>query len=279
MPSAAENRLNRKDRYEFSWRVLEEGYGQPDPSGATDRGPVYLSGLSGAFGTCAYNSTTRTCTGTYAVSKNYLWVLAVPEGYTITLEFLFFETERDWDFVSVYDAADLDPSAIVRGVVVAAIVLCYPPDCGAQLLAKASGSLAAGSRMVYSTGRFMAVQLESDSSAVFKGIYCRYTATAIGGVESKPPTDPGCNPVLRSRAGPLTVCSFGNDGVTVSRGMRNKYMTWTIAPACGGPIGISFESFAIQPFSGDRLQFLHGETGQILFSEPSPFPSEATSKK
>eukprot|EP00741_Cyanophora_paradoxa_P012102 tig00020592_g11694.t1 len=246
-PGANWTAATRKDYYRVSWRVVDDG-----SAGGAD-GTVLLTDPSGEFGTCTYDNVTRDCSGMYGEYKTYLWMISAPEGYIVNLEFLFFETEQDYDFVTVYDAAGTDGSGIL-----------LPPS---------SGTLPEESRLVESTGRFVTVKLYADPAISMSGIYCRYTTTFVGGGEVKPPTDPGCNPYLRSRAGLITDCSYGDDGVTDVIYPKNRDLTWNIAPACGGPIEIFFFVFDVQPFSGDRLEIFNGDTGEIVFSEPSSFPS------
>eukprot|EP00741_Cyanophora_paradoxa_P011970 tig00020572_g11566.t1 len=240
----------RDDGFGLSWYEVSSGDGPADG--------VVFTDLYGHFGTCTWNTSLLTCDGVYQDSKDYIWRVILPPEYIIRANVVHFNTESTYDLAYAYDSRVADPAKVFSN---------FDEMSGDQ-----RNKLPI---LLQTTRNTLTIRLKTDGSVDRSGIYVVYEGVYNRVVPSVPPPfgdASGCSPNGLTRAGAISSCSYTPDG---SEALYDDDASkeWLIAPASGGPITITFEHFAVQPYAGDRLRIFNNETGQLLFSEPSYFPT------
>lgn len=146
--------------------------------------------------------------GNYSDNANCKWVIAPTGATQITLNFTEFNTEADYDIVTVYDG----------------------PDDTFPILATWWGNTLPTAITTTDGVGAMCVKFTSDISDNFSGWSANYTAT-----------------VVPASCGGLTTLTNGsdsfNDGSGIDNYINNQQCTWYIAPPCASSVTLSFTEF------------------------------------
>ena len=146
--------------------------------------------------------------GNYSDNANCKWVIAPAGATQITLNFTEFNTEADYDIVTVYDG----------------------PDDTYPVLATWWGNTLPTTITTTDGVGAMCVKFTSDISDNFSGWSANYTAT-----------------VVPATCGGLTTLTNGsdsfNDGSGIDNYINNQQCAWYIAPPCASNVTLSFTEF------------------------------------
>lgn len=239
------------DAYYGSLQSAEDLYGNPSTQYDAVRDAWYAVGIGNSSSAYCSGETDFTATsGTFtdgSGSANYLdnasckWVIAPPGATQITLNFLNFDTEANYDTLLVYDGYDESATLLMTwwGNTL-------PPT-------------------INSTGGALCVKFVSDVSNTATGWTANYTSTGItptcnGGVIFSTPTG-----------------SF-NDGSGGGNYGNNQTCYWFISPPCANTVTISFSSFNTeQDYDGILIYDDLDATNQIAVITGSSIPTPVTS--
>lgn len=142
----------------------------------------------------------------YINNTNCSWLILPTNGQNIVLSFTSFDTENNFDFVTIFDG----------------------PNVTSPVLGNYSGSGIPAS--VTSTGPSMFVQFTSDATIVSQGWDASYTTTTTGST--------GCSGLTTLTAPTGTV----SDGSGTANYSNNLSCTWLIQPAGATSITANFNS-------------------------------------
>ncbi len=146
--------------------------------------------------------------GNYLDNANCKWVIAPTGATQITVNFTEFDTENEYDFVTIYDG----------------------PDETFPVLATWWGNTLPPAITTTNGTGAMCVVFTSDISENFSGWKANYTATVV------PPSCDGLTTLTNESD------SF-NDGSGLNNYVNNQLCGWHIAPPCASSITLSFTEF------------------------------------
>ncbi|CAM1345488.1 CUB domain-containing protein [Tenacibaculum amylolyticum] len=173
----------------------------PPASDPCDGGAT-LTADSGSFTDGSGNSN-------YADNRNCSWLIRPSNGGTVTLSFDSFNTERNYDEVTVYDGA----------------------NANARELGSFSGTSIPAA--VTSTGNTLFVKFTSDGSVNAAGWSASYVSNEVAAGD---PCDGGVT--LTANNG-----SFTDGSATSSNYTNNRNCTWLIRPTSGNRVTLNFSRF------------------------------------
>jgi len=206
------------DAYNGALQSAEDLFGNPSTQYTSVRQAWYAVGIgndpnnycSGTTNLTAPSGTVTDGSGTasYNNNANCKWVIAPTGATQITLNFTEFNTEADYDIVTVYDG----------------------PDDTYPVLATWWGNTLPTTITTTDGVGAMCVKFTSDTLENFSGWSANYTAT-----------------VVPATCGGLTTLTNGsdsfNDGSGIDNYINNQQCAWYIAPPCASSVTLSFTEF------------------------------------
>lgn len=200
------------DAYNGSLRAAEDLYGNPSTQYTAVRAAWYAVGIGNdPLNYCTGVTKITTSTGTisdgsgnanYNNNTSCKWVIAPPGANQVTLNFTTFDTEANFDVVTVYDG----------------------PDDTSPVLATWWGSTLPPT--INSTGGALCIKFVSDGTLALQGWAANYTSTG---------STPSCSggSILAAQSGSL------NDGSGANNYGNNQLCYWLIAPPCATSVTLT----------------------------------------
>lgn len=207
------------DAYNGSLQATQDLYGNPSTQYSAVRAAWYAVGIGYdpndyCSGTTELSSPTGTVTdgsgnANYGNNASCKWIIAPEGANTITLNFTSFNTEEDFDFVTVYNGPDVT----------------YP-----VLMIWSGNTLPPA---ITSTFGAVCIEFSSNEDIISSGWSLNYTSAGI---------TPACSglTILSSPTG------IFDDGSGSANYGNNQRCYWYIAPPCASSVTLSFSAFATE---------------------------------
>ncbi len=239
------------DAYYGSLQATQDLYGNPSTQYSAVRAAWYAVGVGNdpnnyCSGTTELTSSTGTITdgsgnASYGNNANCKWIIAPEGASTISLTFTSFNTEEEFDVVTVYNGPDVT----------------YP-----KLMTWSGNTLPP---TITSTVGAVCIQFSSDEDINSSGWLVNYASTGIA------PTCSGLT-ILSSPTG-----TFDDDSGSGNYG-NNQGCYWYIAPPCASSVTLSFSAFATETnYDGMVVYDDIDGTNQLAVFSGSSIPTSITS--
>ena len=214
-----EKTSNYSDAFRGSLQAAQDIYGVLSPEynavreawyavGIGNNPNLYCSGITNLITETGAFSDGSGSLGNYMDNANCKWVIAPTGATQITLNFTEFDTETDFDYVTVYDG----------------------PDENFPVLATWWGNTLPSTITSTNGTGAMCVIFTSDDSLNYSGWSANYTATVV------PPSCSGLTTLTNADG------TFG-DGSGSDNYINNQQCAWYIAPPCASSVTLSFTEF------------------------------------